>query len=67
MKKSVCNWHSRQTCTFCNNIFYVGELTPEELQVSANLAQMWTNFATTGNPEFNAVPWKSTEPKYLKV
>merc|ERR1712198_557200 len=45
----------------------LGELTPEELNVSATLAQMWTNFATTGNPEFNAVPWKSTEPKYLKI
>jgi len=45
----------------------LGELTPEELNVSATLAQMWTNFATTGNPELGAVPWKSKEPKYLKI
>jgi len=45
----------------------LGELTPEELNVSANLAQMWTNFATNGEPGLGAVPWKSKEPKYLKI
>merc|ERR1712098_750297 len=45
----------------------LGELTPEEMSVSANLAQMWTNFATDGKPGLGAVPWKSKEPKYLKI
>lgn len=44
-----------------------GELNDEELQVSANIAQLWTNFATSGDPGLGAGAWSRDNPVYIKI
>jgi len=44
-----------------------GRLTAEELTVSATLAQMWTNFAISGDPGFGLQPWSKEEPWYVSI
>ncbi len=43
-----------------------GQLTEEELGVSALLSQIWTNFAITGEPGHGALPWSRDRPYYLR-
>jgi len=44
-----------------------GRLTEEEMAVSGTLAQMWTNFAVTGDPGYGATPWSKDEPWYVSI
>ena len=44
-----------------------GELSAEELQVSANLVQLFANFATTGDPGLGSKPWDREEMSYIKL
>ena len=44
-----------------------GRLTEEELAVSANILQMWTNFAINGNPGLGARTWSIEEPWYSRI
>ena len=43
-----------------------GQLTDEELAVSALLVQAWTNFATNNHPGLEAQPWSRDHPYYLR-
>ena len=44
-----------------------GQLTEEERGVSANLLQMWTNFAMTGDPGLGAKLWSNEDPWYSRI
>jgi len=44
-----------------------GRLNAEELTVSANLAQLWTNFAINGEPGFGLEPWSQENPWYISI
>merc|ERR1712127_1158975 len=44
-----------------------GELTEEEIDVSAIMASMWTQFAAPGDPGYGAKPWSREEPWYSKI
>jgi len=44
-----------------------GRLNAEELTVSANIAQMWTNFAINGEPGFGLEPWSKENPWFVSI
>jgi len=44
-----------------------GELTEEETHVSGILADMWTNFAASGDPGHGARLWSREEPYYSRI
>ena len=44
-----------------------GELNDEETAVSAYMSQLWTNFATSGEPGFGLPAWSRERPAYVKV
>ena len=44
-----------------------GQFSEEELQVSSNTVQAWTNFAARGYPGFGVGPWTTDDPVYLKI
>jgi len=44
-----------------------GELSEEELGVSALLASMWTSFAASGDPGQGAKPWSREQPWYSRI
>jgi carboxylesterase type B len=44
-----------------------GELNEEETEVSAVLTQLWTNFATSGEPGFGLPAWTKKQPAYIKI
>jgi len=44
-----------------------GRLTPEEEKVSANVVQMWTNFAVEGSPGFGLEAWSKEQPVFASI
>jgi len=44
-----------------------GELSAEELKVSADLVQLFTNFAKTGDPGLGTMPWDREGKSYVKI
>ena len=44
-----------------------GELNAEEEGVSAIINQLWTNFATTGEPGLGLPAWSQEQPAYIKI
>jgi hypothetical protein len=58
----LCRLHCRKKWHGC----LTGQLTEEELGVSALLSQIWTNFAINGEPGHGALPWSRDRPYYLR-
>jgi carboxylesterase type B len=44
-----------------------GKLNAEETEVSATINQLWTNFATKGEPGFGLSAWSQDGPTYIKI